>query len=125
MINAYNMHLILLYLPIIAFSLPSNMPNKCSVANCSSNYDGHHYIPIFEKLNNWSNDVKEEWRTLLHRDDAGELSRVFICARHFSDADVLLHVDVPQPDGAVKIVPRKPGLSKMPNLYIYLTVLYT
>ena len=88
------------------------MPKKCSVANCSSNYDGHHYIPILEMLNNWSNDVKEEWRTFLHRDDAGELARVFICAKHFSDADVLLHVVIPQPDGSVKIVPRKPSLRK-------------
>ena len=101
-----------LYLPIYCLFFPSNMPNKCSVANCSSNYDGHHYIPIFEMLNNWSNDVKEEWRTFLHRDNAGELARVFICAKHFSDADVLLHVDIPQPDGTVKIVPRKPGLRK-------------
>ena len=69
-------------------------------------------------LNNWSNEF-------LHRDDAGELARVFICAKHFSDTDVLLHVDIPQPDGTVKIVPRKPGLHKMPNLYIYLTVLHT
>ena len=64
-----------LYLPIYCLFFPSNMPNKCSVANCSSNYDGHHYIPIFEMLNNWSNDVKEEWRTFLHRDNAGELAR--------------------------------------------------
>ena len=27
------------------------MPNSCSVANCSSNYDSTNYTPVFEMLN--------------------------------------------------------------------------
>ena len=88
------------------------MPNRCSVANCSSNYDGTNYTPVFEMLSHWSKEVKEEWRRFLHRDDAWELAKVFICLKQFSDNDVLLHFDIPMGDGKVKKVPRKPGLRK-------------
>ena len=71
-----------------------------------------HYTPVFEMLSHWSKEVKEEWRRFLHRDDAWELAKVFICLKHFSDNDVLLHFDIPMGDGTVKKVPRKPGLRK-------------
>ena len=102
------------------------MPNRCSVANCSSNYDGTNYTPVFEMLNHWSKEVQEEWRRFLHRDDAWELVKVFICAKHFSDKDVLLHFYIPMGDGTVKKVSRKPGLRKnakpvnLPNCPSYL-----
>ena len=60
----------------------SSMPNRCSVANCCSNYDGTDYVPVFEMLNHWSKGMQDEWRRFLHRDDAWKLARVFICARH-------------------------------------------
>ena len=41
-----------------------------------------------------------------------QLERVFINAKHFNDADVLLHVDILHPDGTVKIIPPKPGICK-------------
>ena len=102
------------------------MPNRCSVANCCSNYDGTDYVPVFEMLNHWSKEMQDEWRRFLHRDDAWKLARVFICARHFCDEDILLHFDIPQGDGTVKKVSRKPGLRKnakplnLPNCHSYL-----
>ena len=102
------------------------MPNRCSVANCTSNYDGTQYTPVFEMLNHWSKDTQEEWRKFLHREDAWELARVFICANHFGDDDLLLHFEKPQHDGTVEKVPRKPGLRKntkpiyLPNCPSYL-----
>ena len=52
--------------------------------------------------------------------------KVFICAKHFSDNDVLLHFYIPMGDGTVKKVSRKPGLRKnakpvnLPNCPSYL-----
>ena len=109
--------------PFIYINFLSNMPNRWSVDNCSSNYDGTNYTPVFEMLSHWSKEVKEEWRRFLHRDDAWELAKVFICLKHFSDNDVLLHFDIPMGDVTVKKVPRKPGLRKMQSPSIYQTVL--
>ena len=50
----------------------------------------------------------------------------FICLKHFSNNDVLLHFDFPMGDGTVKKVPTKPGLQKnaepvnLPNCPSYL-----
>ena len=102
------------------------MPNRCSVANCSSNYDGTDYTPVFEMANHWSKELQDEWRRFLHRDDAWELAKVFICSKHFADDDVLLHFDIPMGDGTVEKVSRKPGLRKnakpinLPNCPSYL-----
>ncbi|KAI6655805.1 hypothetical protein LOD99_1947 [Oopsacas minuta] len=75
--------------------LLSNMPNRCSVANCSSNYDGTNYTPVFEMANHWSKELQDEWRRFLHRNNAWELAKVFICSKYFNDDDVLLHFDIP------------------------------
>ena len=63
------------------------MPNRCSLANCTYNYYGTEYTPIFEMLHHWPKDVQDDWKKFLHRDDAWQLSRIFICAKHFSEQD--------------------------------------
>ena len=96
------------------------MLNRCSVSNSYSNYD-EDYDPVFEMLNHWSKGMQDEWRRFLHRNDAWKLARVFICAIHFCDEDILLHFDIPQGDGTVKKVYRKPlilGNAKPINLPI-------
>ena len=102
------------------------MPNRCNVANCTSNYDGTEYTPVFEMLNHWPKEVQDEWRKFLHRDDASQLTRVLICAKHFSEKDLLLTVEIPQSDGSINKFPRKPSLHKgakptlLPNCPSYL-----
>ena len=88
------------------------MPKRCSVANCTSNYDGTQYTPVFLMLHHWSKDTQEGWRKCLHREDKWELARIFNYAKHFGDDDLLLHFDIPQYDGTVEKVPRKPCLGK-------------
>ena len=100
------------------------MPNRCSVANCSSNYDCIDYVPVFEMLNRWYKEVEDEGRSFLHRDDACKLVKVFICARYFSDNDILLHLDIPQGDGTVKYFQENMFFRKMPSPLIFLTVLH-
>ena len=68
--------------------------------------------------------MQDEWQRFIHRDCAWKLARVFICASHFRDEDMLLYFDIPQGDGIVKKVSRKPGLRKMPSPSIFLTVLH-
>ncbi|KAI6648582.1 Transposable element P transposase [Oopsacas minuta] len=63
---------------------------------------------------------------ICHRDDAWQLTIVFICAKHFNEKDLLLTIEIPQGDGSIKKVPRKPGLCKdskpsiLPNCPSYL-----
>ena len=77
-------------------------------------------------LNHWSKDAQDECRKFVHREDALELTIVFICAKHFGDEDLLLHLEIPQHDGTVEKVPHKPGLRKnaksiyLPNCPSYL-----
>ena len=58
------------------------MPNRCSVANCTSNYDGYEYAAVFQILHHWPKDVQDNWRKFLHRDDAWLLNKVYICTKH-------------------------------------------
>ena len=44
------------------YLLETAMPNRCNVANCTSNYDGTEYTPVFEMLNHWPKEVQDEWR---------------------------------------------------------------
>ena len=44
------------------------MPNRCSVANCTYDYDGYEYTAVFHMLHHWPKDVQDNWRKFLHRD---------------------------------------------------------
>ncbi|KAI6651811.1 hypothetical protein LOD99_5058 [Oopsacas minuta] len=52
-------------------------------------------IEVFEMANHWSKELPDEWRRFLHRDNALEMAKVFICWKYFKDDDVLLHLDIP------------------------------
>ena len=51
----------------------------------------------------------------LHREDASEYDKVFICSKHFSDVDVLLHFDIPKEDGTSQRIPRKSSFRQNPK----------
>ncbi|KAI6651810.1 hypothetical protein LOD99_5057 [Oopsacas minuta] len=52
-------------------------------------------IKVIEMANHWSKELPDEWRSLLHSDNAWEMAKVFICWKYFIDDDVFLHFDIP------------------------------
>ena len=85
------------------------MTNKCSAPGCRSNYDGEPYTPVFKLPQN--NDMAQEWMHALHRVvGISDLKCVYVCAKHFRPEDVITDVDMPQPDGSIIKVKRRPIL---------------
>ena len=101
------------------------MANKCSAPGCRSNYDGEPYTPVFKLPQN--NDNAQEWLHALHRVGISDLKCVYVCAKHFRPEDVITDVDMPQPDGSIIKVKRRPILRDnacpcfLPNCPTYLS----
>ena len=63
------------------------------------------YTPVFKMLNHWSKDTQDEWRKFLHREE-------FLFVRNTLVTMTFYFFEIPQQDGTVEKVPRKPGLRK-------------
>lgn len=84
------------------------MPNRCSAPGCRSNYDGEPYTPVFRLP--VDKDIAQEWLRSLHREGVDDLKNIFVCAKHFRSEDVITEVDIPQPDGSITKIKRRPIL---------------
>ena len=78
------------------------MVNKCSVANCYTNYDGHPSGAVFE--------LKDEslapiWKAFLNRQDAAGLKKIFICEKHFEEKLIQRNTKYPRLVKSPKPVP--------------------
>ena len=84
------------------------MPNCCSVPNCSSNYpDSKETFTVFSLPND--PELAKQWVKQICREDVSRLDYSLRLIKHFRKEDLLLTVDIPQPDGTVKTVSRRPA----------------
>ena len=102
------------------------MPSTCSAPGCRSNYSGEPYTPVF-KLPTRPQHIREEWLRALYREGIDDLKNVFVCSKHFLPDDIINEMDMPQPDGSVQTISRRPILrdgatpSLLPNCPKYLS----
>ena len=84
------------------------MPNCCSVPNCKSNYPGSkNNYTVFSLPKDA--ELSKIWLKQICREDVSELQTIYVCIKHFREEDLLLTIDIPQPDGTVKTVSRRPA----------------
>ena len=53
-------------------------------------------------------ELAKMWLKQICRENVSELQTIFVCIRHFRE-DLLLTIDIPQPDGTLKTVSRRPA----------------
>ncbi|KAI6651398.1 hypothetical protein LOD99_5205 [Oopsacas minuta] len=87
------------------------MRNTCSAPGCRSNYSGEPYTPVFRIPSN--SELREKWLRGLHREDTEDLENVFVYSNHFRTEDVITEMDMPQPDGSLQKISRRPILHKI------------
>ena len=81
-------------------------------------------IPQFS---NYNRDVREKWLRALHREDIEDLKNISVCSKHFAAQDLITEADMPQPDGSIQKIPRRPILCEnaipclLPNCPKYLS----
>ena len=104
------------------------MPNTCSAPGCRSNYPGEPYTPIF-KLPTKPQHIRGHWLRALHREGIDDLKNVFVCSKHFLPEDIITEMDMPQPDGSIEKISRRPILRDnatpclLPNCPKYLSTI--
>ncbi|KAI6658356.1 hypothetical protein LOD99_11071 [Oopsacas minuta] len=86
------------------------MSNTCSAPGCRSNYSGEPYTRVFRLPSN--SELREKWLRALHREDIKDLKNVFVWSNHFRTEDVITEMDMPQPDGSLQNISRRPILHK-------------
>ena len=71
--------------------------------------------------------MAQEWLHALHRVGISDLKCIYVCAKNFRPEDVITNVDMPQPDGSIIKVKRRPILRDnacpcfLPNCPTYLS----
>jgi hypothetical protein len=111
----------------VSLFLSLNMPSKCCVPNCSSNYNSTNtYLTVFSFPKD--EEMKKRWIKCIHRESFNPTKYSVVCIKHFAESSIIRVDKMTRNDGSLLEVARKiPKLIKnavpsiFPNQPSYMT----